>query len=130
MVGWCHAPAPRSIIIVRDALVTSVTCFVPAPPAPPVRFHASHESTVPKSAVPPSTAAFTAGRLSIIHRSFTPEKYVEIGSPQTERSASFPPSAASSAAAVSLVRASCHSTQSYSGSPVRLSHTTVDSLGW
>ena len=28
---------------------------------------------------------------------------------------------------MSLVRASCHSTQSYSGSPVRLSHTTVDS---
>ena len=89
---------PRSIIIVRDAFVKSVTCCVvpfATPAAPPVRFHATHESTVPTRAVPFSKAVLTAGTLSSSQRSLTPVKYVEIGRPHVERRASCPPSAAS-----------------------------------
>ena len=45
----------RSMSMVRLALVTSVTCRPPC--GPPVRFHTTHVSDVPKSASPRSAAA-------------------------------------------------------------------------
>mmetsp|Transcript_32599 Transcript_32599/g.77062 ORF Transcript_32599/g.77062 Transcript_32599/m.77062 type:complete len:221 (-) Transcript_32599:103-765(-) len=127
MVSSCHCAAARSIIKVREALVTSVTWRVvpPTPLAPPVRFHTSHESTVPTSAVPARSPSRTSGTFSMSQRSLDALKYVEMGRPVTPRTASCPPSSARSACTTSLVRPSCQSIASYSGAPVRLSQTTV-----
>src|SRR5215204_1571943 len=55
--------------IVRDALLTSVRCTVP-----PVRFHTSHESTVPNARCPCSAPARAPGTLSRIQAILLPEK--------------------------------------------------------
>mmetsp|Transcript_25821 Transcript_25821/g.65398 ORF Transcript_25821/g.65398 Transcript_25821/m.65398 type:complete len:224 (-) Transcript_25821:140-811(-) len=127
MVGSCHCAPARSIRSVREALVTSVTWRVvpPTPFAPPVRFQISHESIVPTSAVPACSPSRTSATFSISQRSFDALKYVEMGRPVTSRTASCPPSSVRSACTTSLVRPSCQSIASYSGAPVRLSHTTV-----
>ena len=49
------APSSMSNSIVRDALLTSVTCTLP-----PVRFHTSHESTVPNASSPAFAFALRA----------------------------------------------------------------------
>ena len=49
--------------IVREALVTSVTCTFP-----PVRFHTSQESMVPKRRRPARALAIAPGTLSSIQR--------------------------------------------------------------
>ena len=60
------------IIIVLEALVTSVTCLPPS--SPPVRFQTSHVSTVPNISLSSSMARFTAGTLSRSQESFVAEK--------------------------------------------------------
>ena len=62
----------RSIIIVRLAFVTSVTCTPPA--VPPVRFHSSQVSIVPKIASPRTASARSRPLFSSSHCSFPPEK--------------------------------------------------------
>ena len=56
--------------IVRLALVWSVTCT-----RPPVSFHISHVSIVPKSSLPTSAFSLAPGTLSSIHLILEPEKY-------------------------------------------------------
>ena len=73
--------------IVRDALERSVACTLP-----PVRFHIIHESTVPASALPESTASLTSGTLSIIHLSLVPVKYGSICNPVRRNTSSSRPS--------------------------------------
>ena len=58
--------------MVRLALVTSVT-WTP-PETPPVRFHNSQVSTVPKMASPRSASARRPSMLASIHCSLPPEK--------------------------------------------------------
>src|SRR5690606_40546349 len=58
--------------IVRDALVTSVTCSLP-----PVSFQISQESTVPKARSPASARARAPWTLSRIHLILVPEKRSE-----------------------------------------------------
>ena len=55
--------------IVRDALLTSVTCV-----APPVSFQTSQVSTVPNASSPASARARAPGTLSRIHATLVPEK--------------------------------------------------------
>src|SRR2546427_9705599 len=65
-----QSPVRRLNSIVRDALLGSVTCT-----RPPVRFHTSHESTVPKASLPAFARARAPGTLRRIHSSLGPEKY-------------------------------------------------------
>ena len=58
--------------MVRLALVTSVTWTPPR--IPPVRFHSSQVSTVPKTASPRSASARRPSTCSSIQRSLPPEK--------------------------------------------------------
>ena len=58
--------------MVRLALVTSVTCTPPR--GPPVRFHSTHESAVPKIASPFSASPRTPSTFSRIHCTLPPEK--------------------------------------------------------
>jgi hypothetical protein len=53
--------------MVRDALVTSVTCTAEPELAPPVRFQMIQLSMVPASARPLLTASATAGTFSSSH---------------------------------------------------------------
>ena len=53
--------------IVREALLTSVTCVLP-----PVSFQISHESIVPKASSPPPRARARPATLSRIHATFVP----------------------------------------------------------
>ncbi len=62
--------------IVRDALLTSVTCE-----APPVSFHTSHESMVPNASLPAPARARAPGTLSSSHQILLAEKYASISSP-------------------------------------------------
>jgi len=62
----------RFISMVRLALVGSVTWTPPL--APPVRFHSSQESVLPKIASPASAAAWTPSTFSRIHWILPPEK--------------------------------------------------------
>ena len=62
----------RFISMVREALVTSVTC---APPfTPPVRFHSTQVSMVPIARSPASARSLAPSTLSRIHLTFGPEK--------------------------------------------------------
>ncbi len=89
----------------RLALVTSVTC---APPrGPPVRFHNTQVSGVPKIASPFSASARTPSTFSRIHCTLPAEKYVAGGSPALRLITSPRPSR-SSAEAMRSVRVSCH----------------------
>ena len=56
--------------MVREALVTSVTCS-----APPESFHASQLSTVPKASSPRSACSLRPGMLSSSQASLVAEKY-------------------------------------------------------
>ena len=74
-VGPCHVAVASSISIVREALVTSVTC---APPlTPPLRFQINQLSIVPKAARPSLTADATSGTCLISQSSLSAEKYWE-----------------------------------------------------
>ncbi len=75
-----HDRVERSISIVRLALVTSVTC-TPSFSAPPVRFHSTHVSVLPKSRSPASAFSRAPSTLSRIQRTLGPEKYVASGRP-------------------------------------------------
>ena len=94
----------RFISIVRLALVGSVTWTPPS--TPPVRFHSSQVSVLPKTASPASAASRTPSTLSRIHWILPPEKYVAGGSPALRRMTSPLPSR-SSAVAMRSVRVSC-----------------------
>lgn len=61
-----HCSVARSIISVREALVTSVACTVP-----PVRLYSSHVSMVPNKASPAcrGDARHTAGQRDVVRRS-------------------------------------------------------------
>ncbi len=91
--------------MVRLALVTSVTCTPPS--VPPVRFHSTQLSVVPKRASPFSASARSRRSFSSIHCSLPPEKYVAGGSPALRRITSPRPSR-SRALAMRSVRVSCH----------------------
>ena len=65
--------------MVRLALVTSVTCTPPR--GPPVRFHSTQESAVPKIASPFSASARTPSTFSRIHCTLPAAKYVAGGRP-------------------------------------------------
>ena len=58
--------------MVRLALVGSVTCTPPS--VPPVRFHSSQESVLPKIASPFSAASRAPSTFSRIHWILPPEK--------------------------------------------------------
>ncbi len=58
--------------MVREALVTSVTCTPPS--APPVRFHSTQVSVLPNSRSPASAFARAPSTLSRIHLILGPEK--------------------------------------------------------
>ncbi len=62
----------RFISMVRLALVTSVTCTPPR--GPPVRFHSTQESGVPKIASPLSASRRTPSTFSRIHCTLPAEK--------------------------------------------------------
>ena len=91
--------------MVRLALVTSVTWTPPR--GPPVRFHSTQVSAVPKSASPFSASARTPSTFSRIHCTLPPEKYVAGGNPALRRMTSPRPSR-SRADAMRSVRVSCH----------------------
>ena len=91
--------------MVRLALVTSVMCTPPR--VPPVRFHSTQVSQVPKMASPRSAASRTPSTFSRIHWILPPEKYVAGGRPAFWRMTSPRPSR-SSAEAIRSVRVSCH----------------------
>src|SRR5699024_724339 len=110
------------ISIVREALVTSVTCTPPF--GPPVRFHSSHESVLPNSSSPASAFSRAPSTLSRIHLTFGPEKYVASGRPTRSLYLSAPSSPASSSQ-MRWVRVSCQTIALWTGSPVALSHTTA-----
>ena len=58
--------------IVREALVTSVTCTPPS--MPPVMFHSTQASVLPNARSPASAFAWAPSTLSRIQRTFGPEK--------------------------------------------------------
>ena len=68
-VGSCQVWVARSMSMVLDALVTSVTCALA-----PVSLCRSQLSIVPKARSPSAAAAFTASQLSRSQRIFTPAK--------------------------------------------------------
>ena len=93
----------------RDAFDTSVACT-----APPVSFHSSHVSTVPKAS--PSRTPVSRR----IHSSFVAEKYGSGVSPVRARIES-----AGSSRQRSAVRRSCQTIAGCTGSPDARSQTTV-----
>ena len=60
------------ISMVREALVTSVTCTPPS--VPPVMFHTSQASVLPKSSSPCSARSRAPSTFSRIQAIFGPEK--------------------------------------------------------
>ncbi len=73
----------RFISIVREALVTSVTCTPPS--VPPVRFQMHQVSMLPNTRSPASASARAPSTLSRIQRTLVPEKYVASGRPVFSR---------------------------------------------
>ena len=65
--------------MVREALVTSVTCTPPS--TPPVRFHSTQQSVLPKTRSPASAFSRAPSTFSRIHTILVPEKYVASGRP-------------------------------------------------
>ena len=61
-----------SMSIVREALVTSVQCTPPL--TPPVRFHRTQQSVLPKYRSPASARSRAPSTLSRIHLILEPEK--------------------------------------------------------
>ncbi len=105
--------------MVRDALLGSVTCT-----RPPVRFHTSHESTVPNASLPAFALARAPGTLRSSHSSFVPEKYASTTSPVLRLISGASPRAFNRSHAAA-VRRSCHTIAWCTGSPVARSQTTV-----
>ncbi len=77
-----NAPVRMFMSIVREALLTSVTCF-----RPPVSFQRSHASIVPAASRPSAARRRASGTCSRSHRSFEPEKYGSSRSPVRRRMA-------------------------------------------
>ena len=99
--------------MVRLAFDGSVACS-------PVRFHNTHESTVPNArcssaSTPPSSSS---------HSSLVAEKYGSSTSPVRSRTSGSTPAARSSSQRAA-VRRSCHTMARCRGRPVRRSHTTT-----
>src|SRR5205807_8681732 len=97
-----QSPVRRLNSIVRDALLGSVTCT-----RPPVRFHTSHESTVPKASLPAFAFARAPGTLRSSHSSLVPEKYASTTRPVLRLINGVSPRALSRSHAAA-VRRSCH----------------------
>src|ERR1700761_8925892 len=112
----------RFISMVRLALVTSVMCTPPS--VPPVRFHSTHESVVPKMASPFSASARRPSTLSSSHLILPPAKYVAGGSPALCRMTSPAPDRSSSLA-IRSVRVSCQTIALWYGRPVCLFQISV-----
>jgi hypothetical protein len=95
--------------IVRDALLTSVACSACgaccAGP-PPLRFHSSQLSTVPKASSPCAAAIAAPGTWSSSQRSLVAEKYGSMRSPVARCTSGSRPCARSCAHSGS-VRRSC-----------------------
>jgi hypothetical protein len=70
--GSCQSSVSSDISIVRDAFVTSVTWTPPF--TPPVRFHSTQVSIVPKHSSPFSARERAPSTLSRIQAIFGPEK--------------------------------------------------------
>ena len=66
-----HCKVRRSMSIVREAFVTSVTWTPPS--VPPVMFQMSHVSGFPKASSPRSARSRTPGTFSRIHMIFVIE---------------------------------------------------------
>ncbi len=105
--------------MVREALLTSVTCTLP-----PVSCQISQLSTVPKASSPRSARARRPGTLSSSQTSLVAEKYASITRPVFSRMVSSMPSARSFAHSGSA-RRSCQTMAWCTGRPVARSHTSV-----
>jgi hypothetical protein len=105
--------------MVREALEASVRWCLP-----PVSFHTSHESMVPKASSPRSARSRAPGTWSRSQRSLLAEKYASSTSPVRSAMRS-PCPAACSSAQEAAVRRSCQTIAGAMGLPVRRSHTTV-----
>ena len=105
--------------IVREALLTSVTCTWP-----PVSFHSSQVSMVPKASSPCAAATCAPGTWSSSQRILVPEKYGSMTRPVLRCTGSVRPAARSCAHSGS-VRRSCQTMALAIGWPVRRSHSTV-----
>src|SRR4051812_14602375 len=75
--GSCQSRVSSDITIVRDGFAPPATSPPPFPP--PVTFHSTHVSIVPKHSSPFSARERAPSTLSRIHAIFGPEKYVESG---------------------------------------------------
>ncbi len=80
---WSQRFARMSKSIVREAFVTSVACT-----CPPVSFHSSQLSMVPKASSPCAASAFAPGTWSRSQRTLVAEKYESTTSPVVARIAS------------------------------------------
>ena len=105
--------------MVREALVTSVTCSPCC-----VRFQTSQLSTVPKASLPWLARSRAPGTLSSIQRILVAEKYESIGKPVFSRTMASRPRSFSSSQK-SAVRRSCQTMALYTGRPVSRSQTMV-----
>ncbi len=114
-----QSPLAISQSRVRDALVASVRCR-----RPPLSFHMSQESTVPKASSPARARVIPSGTESRIQRSFVAEKYGSSSRPVLRRTSGSHPVRRSSSHA-SAVRRSCHTMAGATGSPLARSHTMV-----
>ncbi len=117
-----HCMVCRFISMVREALVTSVTCRPPL--TPPVRFQMTQLSMVPKRMSPASARSRRPSTLSSSQRAFGPAKYEASGRPVSRRKRSWPTLRPSSLQRAS-VRVSCQTMALWTGSPVFLSHSSV-----
>ena len=112
-----HCSAWMLNSIVREALVTSVTCSRPL-----VSFQISQVSIVPKASRPASARARAPGTLSRIQRILLAEKYASMSSPVFRWISGAAPSAFSRSQK-SAVRRSCQTMALWIGSPVSRSQT-------
>ena len=110
--------------LVRLALVTSVTCRPPS--APPVRFHTSQVSIVPKHTSPRSARSASPRTWPSSQRSRDPAKYVDTGAPVRSTTRS-PCPASRTCWTTSPARVSSHVMTGVSGRPLRRSQTRHDS---
>jgi hypothetical protein len=112
----------RSISIVRDAFVQSVTCTPPS--GPPVSHQMIQVSTLPNSSSPRSARRLAPWTLSRIQPTLGPEKYVATTRPVRSLTSGSSPSSISRRHA-SRVRVSCQTIALYTGLPVAFSQTTA-----
>ena len=111
--------ASRLNSAVREAHEVSVRCV-----APPVRFHASQQSTVPQSSSPASARARTPGTSSSNQASLAAEKNESLRSPvRTRNTSSYP--AARQRFTMASVWLEIHTIASCTGTPVRRSQIST-----